>query len=149
MSIRNTVTNEKIFITWSSIYAHYLRFQESERQHLIRRVASDTTTEEKSRRKLNDQPNTNSFLQVPNIVNLHPESRYQTEQDSFAGPSIRVTPPSLHSSMSMSNVSTVVAQIETNIPTELSDTISQNISISKAKDNLDVRIDSVDTVDEE
>lgn len=121
--------------------------QENERQQLIRRVASDITTEEKKERKFIDQLTSNSFLQVPNIVNLQPESRYQTEEDS-SNPSliIRVTPPSLHSSISMSNVSTVVAQIETNIPNEL-DT-KETISNNKSKDNLDVRIDSMNPIGE-
>lgn len=58
-------------------------------------------------------------------------------------PIIKVTPPSLHSSISMSNVSTVVAQIETNIPpTDTPDTCKSNISLNSViKDNLDVRID--------
>lgn len=121
--------------------------QENERQQLIRRVVSDITTEEKKERKFIDQLTSNSFLQVPNIVNLQPESRYQPKEDSSNSPLIiRVTPPSLHSSISMSNVSTVVAQIETNIPNEL-DT-KETISNNKSKDNLDVRIDSMNPIGE-
>lgn len=86
-------------------------------------------------------------MQVPNLTNLNPESRYEQESDNYVhSPIIKVTPPSLHSSVSMSNVSTVVAQIETNIPadTDSKENISAN---SKIKDNLDVRIQSNEKTD--
>ncbi|XP_065204837.1 voltage-dependent T-type calcium channel subunit alpha-1H-like isoform X2 [Planococcus citri] len=120
---------------------------ESERQQLIRRVASDTTTEKTKPKNLVDQSGcdsasgSGSYLQVPNL-NLCPESRYERERDSdnyVHSPIIKVTPPSLHSSVSLSNVSTVVAQIETNIPADTENT-KPNISANK-KDNLDVRIE--------
>lgn len=106
-------------------------------------MTSDTV-EDRSKRKSNEHTNA-SFLQVPNIVNLQPESRYQVEQDQSCSPIIRVTPPSLHGSISMSNVSTVVVQIETNIPSDIE--TKSNISINSFKDNLDVRIDDNDNND--
>ncbi len=47
--------------------------------------------------------------------------------------------------MSMTNISTVVAQVETNIPNEHE--TKSNISINNIKDNLDVRIEKSDNVD--
>lgn len=93
-----------------------------------------------------------SFLQVPKIVNLQPESRYELQLESaLYSPLIRVTPPSLHSSMSMSNVSTVVAQIETNIPpADTPEASKSNISLNTVvKDNLDVRIDTSEPAEQQ